>query len=264
MTKQLCEIEDAQERRAFIERHSNTWRRLRDWLAELSHEKCWYTEATGAADWRHVDHFRPKNAVADETDGPEHGYWWLAFEWTNYRYSAGVPNTMKGANFRLCDSRYAAVTREHDLDCESPMMLDPLSPEDPALLMYPGGEGRVKEAYKEDEDELRYARANYTIGTLGLNECKGLRDGRRRIWNDCQRLLNECRKLIAAKGRGSKEKLDEKIGALAERLLPTAEYSFVAEWCLEANASRPLRVAVRNTSSALMEHDGQEEPTEIP
>lgn len=51
-------------------------------LQTLFQKKCAYCETKyGASGPMHVEHYRPKLRVVDNT--PNHGYWWLANEWTN-------------------------------------------------------------------------------------------------------------------------------------------------------------------------------------
>ena len=61
------------------------WRELAPHLKKLRNSKCWYSESQNPGSNKDVDHFRPKNAVAEDHD--HEGYWWLAFSWINYRYS---------------------------------------------------------------------------------------------------------------------------------------------------------------------------------
>lgn len=75
-----------EERKKLIEKN-NIWGELKEWLLQLSHGKCWYSEAKEIYSFYDVDHFRPKNR-AKQLDGTERdGYWWLAFDWRNYRIS---------------------------------------------------------------------------------------------------------------------------------------------------------------------------------
>ena len=71
--------------KAFIDANSGVWGEIKNELLEMSHGKCWYSEAPDAvSDW-HVDHFRPKKRALDEDKTEHEGYYWLAFDWKNYR-----------------------------------------------------------------------------------------------------------------------------------------------------------------------------------
>ena len=68
-----------------LKKRSNIWREIAPNLGKLRNYKCWYSESKNSGSDKDVDHFRPKNAVKE--DSSHEGYWWLAFWWKNYRYS---------------------------------------------------------------------------------------------------------------------------------------------------------------------------------
>ena len=88
----LEKITDPAKRAKFIDRHSDLWSELKPWLSELSHGKCWYSEAKEIYSFYDVDHFRPKNRAKQLDDTEREGYWWLAFDWHNYRLCGGIGN----------------------------------------------------------------------------------------------------------------------------------------------------------------------------
>ena len=123
--------------------YSAVWRVLKDGLADLLHDKCWYCEWPIDRSDNAVDHFRPKGRVGDATT-PHSGYRWLAFDETNFRYACTYCNSRrkdvqgdtaggKADLFPLIDESkrvYAAgpVTEER------PMILDPCDLKDWRLL----------------------------------------------------------------------------------------------------------------------------------
>lgn len=74
--------------------HSTIWRELKDGLAGLLHDKCWYCESPVDRSDNAVDHFRPKNRVSD-ADNPHTGYRWLAFDEGNFRYACTYCNSRR-------------------------------------------------------------------------------------------------------------------------------------------------------------------------
>ena len=83
------------ERNEFIGKKSAHWGKLKPWLFALSGGKCWFTDTTNSGSHYDVEHFRPK-AEAKNFDGSvREGYWWLAFDYTNYRLAGGVPKTQR-------------------------------------------------------------------------------------------------------------------------------------------------------------------------
>ena len=133
------------ERSTAINGKSEIWKELKDALKRASKEKCWYCESIQERSDNAVDHYRPKNNVAE---CPEHeGYWWLAFEWTNYRFSCTFCNSCridqttgtsggKHDHFPLWNETRRARQPVDPLDNEQPLLLDPTCRADPPLLWF--------------------------------------------------------------------------------------------------------------------------------
>jgi len=142
----------AKERSEKIDEYSSLWRDLKDLLKKLSHGKCWYCESAGHRILGDVDHHRPKNKIKHylKYNGPEHkGYWWLAFEWKNYRYACELCNRLnkdhttgvvggKGSYFPLVDEekRVYDECNPYQLLQEVPLLLDPTVETDPFLITF--------------------------------------------------------------------------------------------------------------------------------
>lgn len=130
-------------------RHSDVWGDVKPFLRELSHKKCWYCEGLDRRFDGVVDHFRPKGKVA----GVAHpGYWWLAFDLKNFRYSCTYCNSRrkdqvsgesggKQDAFPLIDETKRAFPEEQP-DRERPVLLDPLVAAD-ALFFYFADDGDI-------------------------------------------------------------------------------------------------------------------------
>ena len=119
------------------------WRDLKDNLAVLLNDKCWYCESIIDRSDNAVDHFRPKNCVSDAAQ-THNGYRWLAFDYKNYRYActycnsyhrgkAGMVGGGKADRFPLLNeaNRCYAPGLVHQ---EEPALLDPCSLTDWELL----------------------------------------------------------------------------------------------------------------------------------
>src|SRR5579872_4368421 len=123
--------------------HASVWKELKDRLADLSHNKCWYCELKIARSDNAVDHFRPKGRVSDALR--EHpGYRWLAFDQTNYRYSCTFCNSRrrdqegdtvggKADRFPLLDESNRVYV-SGPVTGEEPLLLDPCEVGDWKLL----------------------------------------------------------------------------------------------------------------------------------
>lgn len=127
-----------QARSKAINNKSNVWRTFGESVKSLSNEKCWYCESLEDRSYMPVDHFRPKSCV---NECPDHdGYWWLAFEWMNYRYCCIYCNSHttgknssggKQDHFPLVNPPNWVREENGDLLTEEPMLLDPCDPDDP-------------------------------------------------------------------------------------------------------------------------------------
>jgi len=230
VTEQLRNL-NASERKKLTEKHSNLWGELKDWLLGLSHGKCWYSEAREIFSHYHVDHFRPKNR-AKQLDGTEReGYWWLAFDWRNYRISGSVGNIRKGDYFPLKDGSPVATSSECDLRDEVIYLLDPTDPVDPFLLTFDES-GRPKPAVTETESKWAYERVMITIDLLYL-DFPLLVDERKRIWNKCLRLISQAENLMMrSPGATINADLKNILRELREMISAEAELSSTARACL--------------------------------
>ena len=135
-----------EERKKFIDDHSAVWGEIKGKLLEMSHNKCWYSEAPDAvSDW-HVDHFRPKKRALDADKTEHEGYYWLAFDWKNYRIAGSYPNSPhkddqgvtrgKWDYFPLANGCARADWDHRDCGSEICLLLDPANENDPKLLTF--------------------------------------------------------------------------------------------------------------------------------
>lgn len=93
------------------------------------HKKCCYCERK--RDMKResdVEHFRPKAGVTEEKTHP--GYWWLAYEWTNYLLSCKACNQeYKRNHFPLLPNGLRAFKEKDDLSDEKPVLIHPIDEE---------------------------------------------------------------------------------------------------------------------------------------
>lgn len=119
------------------------WRELKDGLADLLHDKCWFCESPVERSDNAVDHFRPKNKVSDATN-PHQGYRWLAFNDSNFRYACTFCNSKrkdqksgtaggKADRFPLVNEAQR-VYNAGPVTAEQPLLLDPCEISDWRLL----------------------------------------------------------------------------------------------------------------------------------
>ena len=184
-------------RSAYIKKNGS-WGLLKKWLANASGHKCWYCEAKSIRAPFDVDHFRPKLGITvDGVKLASHdGYYWLAYEWQNFRLSCQRCNRPerddtdnlhgKANEFPIRDETQRCALPAGPLDMESPRLLDPCVQADCELLAH-GIDGEVKPVAPAGTWE--YQRARYTINQLGFNEWNTPEDKRSR-WQTLSTLLH--------------------------------------------------------------------------
>ena len=168
------------------------WRELAPKLAELHNGKCWYSESLNPGSNKDVDHFRPKKRVAEY---PRHeGYWWLAFDWHNYRYSCQWCNQRrnnstdggKWDHFPI-SGLFRAMQESDRLEMEEVDLLDPVDPDDWKLLTFrPDGMPTPSSSIGTRE----YERAAISIRIYHL-DYKEFVDARRTLAGKVQRLVQD-------------------------------------------------------------------------
>lgn len=225
---------DAEARKNIIEKNDKVWGALKDWLLSLSHQKCWFSEAKDCFSHWDVEHYRPKKSVKDE-DGTEHdGYWWLAFDWRNFRICGNAGNRKKSTYFPLRTGSHRVVNPDDDLRLEDPLLLDPADADDPNLLSF-DFEGKAIPAPGLDTwDETR---VTYSIQRCNL-DFGPLEAKRKIVWNDCWNHIEQYRReLEALKKSGdtnmiARTQVKEKAKAIREMLKADKELSAVARACV--------------------------------
>ena len=185
LAKSLDALDEARKatperRKAVVNGKADVWRELKALLAGISTDKCWYCESENIRSDNAVDHFRPKGQVAELKDHP--GYWWLAFDHNNFRYSCTYCNSRrkdrasgtsggKHDHFPLLDEERRAYSEQDDIGAEQPALLDPTSTLDPTLLWFEP-DGRAVPRYDSNEGVGFHYRAKVSIILLNLNEVR--------------------------------------------------------------------------------------------
>ena len=223
---------DVEQRKKFLS-DKNSWTLLADYLGQLSHGKCWYCEAKLRRTPYDVDHFRPKKTVTIDRValGKHEGYYWLAYNWKNFRLSCVHCNRLnkseiagkfgKGNEFAIRNEKYRARHPDDKIALEEPKFLDPCVEQDTKLLAHLVN-GEVHPASKKDSDPWSFERARYTIETLGFNrpsspgEAESPVAHKLKQWADIK-LLIEAAELIS--------NLTEVQNSLREKFEDKAEYS---------------------------------------
>lgn len=232
LTKKLLKLPPEQ-RGSFIDSHSNYWKKLKDHYDKLSNGKCWYTEAKEISSYYHMDHFRPKKAPKElncdiKTSNSEDAYWWLAFDWKNYRLSASIPNRTKTNYFPL---KYAtkSISQGEDTSNELCGLIDPVDDYDVSLIAF-GLDGNVCPAC-DDKTCWEAERVYISIIVYDLNNVK-LVEYRKQIQNTCKIKIDMIKKMqheyIKNNSASGRDLMKKYIQELRDMASPTAELSSVA------------------------------------
>lgn len=230
---------EIEQRNTLIDKNSDHWGRLKPWLLELSYGKCWFTEARDIASHFDVEHFRPKKA-ARNNKGPERdGYWWLAFDYMNFRIAGTVPNRKKGVWFPL---KYRSVCSSYARRCERdevPHFLDPTNPRDVTLMSF-DEEGKVVPTPGISRwDQIRVRR---TVERLKLTEHHALKEERRKVWQRTNKLINDYLRSLSESrhSAAARERVKFSASEIHRLTRPDAELSSVAKWCVLLRSDHQL------------------------
>ena len=232
----LAALDDAgkrDERNALIDANRDHWGALKAWLLALSAGKCWFSEVRELYSHYDVEHFRPKKEARALDASLRDGYWWLAFDYMNFRACGNVGNRKKGGWFPLKDGSLCSTHAEPREESETHYLLDPIDDDDVALIAF-DEEGKV--IPMPGVSAWEQARVDETVKRLKLNEHAPLAEARRKVWQQVDNLIEDFTKAKSRCGTGinpaAKTRLTEVRARVRAMTSPTAELSAVARWCL--------------------------------
>jgi len=196
-----------------------------------------------------MDHFRPKSnkkkyrykgeeKLPFPIDNEKNSYWWLTFDWKNYRLSAQIPNRNKSNYFPLREGSCVARSEE-ELIKEDVVILDPTNKEDVELIGF-DEEGKVVFAGNEDEGELEkwnFERVKISIDIYKLND-QSLCEARRDKIKECKEIIEDfvyIKRKCKEKTYEDKERIQKKVKKLQEILSKKSEYTSVARKYIKNN-----------------------------
>lgn len=244
-TEALSKIEGDADRKKFIKDNADLWSALRENLLDMSHNKCWYSEARESVSRFQVDHYRPHGRSKQGEKNFAGGYSWLAFDPLNFRLAGVLCNTQnrehseetvgKGDWFPLRDPSRRATLQSHDCSSETPILLDPICPDDPPKLLFQD-DGSVEPSSGlggEEEDCIRVC-----VDLLGLNQSI-LNRNRAAVWRACSRTIIKynrfAKKPVGTRTAEEQETMRELLAELVTMTKPESEFASVARCCLDAN-----------------------------
>jgi hypothetical protein len=226
---------------AFMKAKSSIWRELREELIAKFGNKCWFTDAPEFEARLDVEHFRPKAQSLDRKGRARKGYWWLAFDWRNYRLCGQIPNREeKRCWFPLMPRSFRATKHTDNWECEQPVFLDPCRPSDVALVEY-AEDGRLYP--KAGATRRECYRVRITDELLGLSRIPSVVEARQKIWKTCSLLVRDYMILKTQEKRsGADALLSSKQDDVLRQLLALAKsseaFSSVARSCLKQSPEK--------------------------
>ncbi|MDX2112046.1 MAG: hypothetical protein SFY80_17595 [Verrucomicrobiota bacterium] len=207
--------------------------------------KCWYSEVPLEGADPNIDHFRPKGDIREvdsqlqPTKVTTPGYWWLAFEYRNYRLTSmhanqrRVDEETEGGKwnfFPVRGARAQMLCEWGEID-EDTLALDPCSASDVALLWFdPYGTPCISQWRKnnitpEDRDRVR---VTIWLYHLDKNEIKTKRAAYiEEIRKDLQK-ANTSYLLwqnTVPKNRMAKNSFDQKVAEIRVKLADNAPFA---------------------------------------
>jgi len=236
LTAQLEAATSAQQRADIIDANQACWKELKNWLLHLHHRKCWFSEAKDLfSDW-HVEHFRPKKKALNLDGTEREGYWWLAFQWENFRICGSVGNSKKGTYFPVRDGTPPASSRNRRIEDEQHIFLDPVKPGDPPLVSF-NEEGML--IPQPGLDAWSEFRVRITAEKFKLNEHEALVEVRRDLWREVRQELDNIRAIMTDLAQSPspvlEDRRNQKMRDLRDLTKPDRPLSRVVRECLRTS-----------------------------
>ena len=175
----LMLLQTHKDRAEYFKAH-NIWSDLKPTLVKICGKKCWYSECPIEGDHGDVDHFRPKNRSLDVCGNVqlEDGYWWLAYDYMNYRLSCSICNQTGKRDFFPVKPGSLPGTQGNTAN-EIPLLLDPCNKHDTELVGY-NEHGCVIPLTNDpwEKERVNQSRKLYALGQFD--------SGRRKVQCDCK------------------------------------------------------------------------------
>lgn len=249
------------EKKAFIEENKKFWGIIKSSFPHA--DKCWYSEAKESVSPYEIEHFRPSKATRRSTGVKKFykayceaqrkdwvtsskyagaGYWWLAFDYTNYRNSGKLINSIKSTRFPLRLGSSIAYEETDDCSLEVPLLLDPTVSSDPDLLTFdPYGKAAPTIVDPMEHDHFR---AVASIHIYGLNAIDTLVKHRLTKWAECTKAIERASERYkdveqaindgdtAALSKNLDQFMDFVQRDIRPAMEPSSEFSAVARACV--------------------------------
>jgi hypothetical protein len=261
------------QKKDFIRTHTD-WNNLQQVMFNLSYGKCWYSEAPIGAGEFVIDHYRPKHRSkqfkAKPIENPNdeqielaarfngqviktNGYWWLTYNWRNYRLVGSLVNLRRTDRFSeneevkgkgdyfpldLAEGNQCQEPPNTNLNVEIPLLLDPNQLYDTTLISFDKDGYPLIFGNAPEYDKFR-AEVSIELFHLGLEQ---LNLQRSKIWRLCERELNEYNEQVTQPVNAQAKRiiLNGACLRLKELTGPDAPFSKVAWACIYSYIDRDV------------------------
>lgn len=133
----ISKLTSHNDRKKYFE-NNNFWSQFKPILLKIYGSKCWYSECSLDGSFGDVDHFRPKNksTTLNGTTILRDGYWWLAYDYNNYRLSCEKCNrSYNGGGKNDCfPLKRGSMPASYPNDTDDNILLDPCNQNDYYLI----------------------------------------------------------------------------------------------------------------------------------
>lgn len=166
---------------AEIKAIGNKWSSLKRAFVSEFGAKCWYTESPQIGTDFDVDHYWPKGRVKD-ADGvivkqgnQQHpGYWWKAYDISNYRYSCIFANRARDDGgkvdyFPIVDESMRCWDSNAPCDYTQHLILDPCCLDDVKLLSFEVETGQTSPSVTVEENPIGFEKVRLSKTILNLD-----------------------------------------------------------------------------------------------
>ncbi len=214
------------EERAKYFRQANFWREFKPILIKYYGEKCWYSECSLEGSYGDVDHFRPKNISTDEKGNIilEDGYWWLAYDYLNYRLSCEKSNRNFGDGGKndIFPLKPGTLPASQGNNNDIPVLLDPCVNSDVAIIDC-NEAGEIVPLSTDPYEQYRVKVSNKIYNWNCFNTA------RKNIRSKCKTALEVFEILYES----SPDKMETSLAQICELVAPTTPYSSFAKRYIE-------------------------------
>lgn len=218
---ELSKLTTHNDQKKYMTKH-NIWSKFKPILIRYYGEKCWYSECSLEGSFGDVDHFRPKNKSTDDQGNVilANGYWWLAYDYLNYRLSCEKSNRSfgKGGKNDMFPLKPGTAPATQGNKNDIPILLDPCVDSDTTLIDC--NEAGEIVALSSDPYEINRVDISKSVYNW---DC--FNDARKKIRSKCKTALE----LFEMAYESSPDKMGASISQICDLVDPLTPYSSFAK-----------------------------------